>query len=347
LQYFWGEQRSKNGVWSIINAAMIVLREADAIMDKYKIAIVGLGDIALKAYLPVVGQRADVQIEGIMSRRRETDDAVGDQYRIQGRYTDLSELLDRKLDAVFVHTPTETHEPIVTACLDRGIPVYVDKPLAYDIAACQRMVDAAAKRQVLLAVGFNRRFAPMYAEAKAWLDEAGGFDLCIAQKHRTRQQKLSAKETLYDDLIHVVDLLLWLGTGSQELLACLQERDEDGRLQHISGSLAIGQGGGSRATSLFSMNRRAGADLEKLELHGGGRSVEVVNLETAVWRDRGEGEQVRKFGSWESIGIRRGFAGAVDHFLNSLETPELCTIRADRVMETHLLIEQLEQMAGN
>lgn len=282
-----------------------------------------------------------------MSRRKESVDAVGDQYRIAGRYTDLAELLDRQLDAVFVHSPTETHESIVMACLARGVAVYVDKPLAYDIEACKRMAAAAAEQKVLLAVGFNRRFAPMYTEAKAWLEQAGGFDLCIAQKHRIRQQRLSAEETLYDDLIHVIDTLLWLGVGPHELLACMLERDEEGRLLHTSGSLAGGGGKSQgRATSLFSMNRRAGADLEKLELHGSGRSVEVTNLETAIWRDRVGGETVRKFGSWDTIGVRRGFTGAVNHFLDTLDTPELCTIRADQVLETHLWMERLANERG-
>jgi virulence factor len=310
--------------------------------SKKKIGIVGLGDIAVKAYLPVLLSHPDVQIEGIMSRRSETVNRFGEQYRLSARYTNLSRLLDQELDAVFVHTPTETHEEIVTACIDKGIPVYVDKPLSYSIEGCQRMSEAAARRNVLLAVGFNRRFAPMYAEAKAWLEEVGGIDLAIAQKHRTRQQKLTARETMYDDLIHIVDLLLWLGAGEQELLSCLQERDAEGRLLHVTGSVGYGQ-----ATSLFSMSRRAGADLEKLELHGGGRSVEVTNLESAVWRDRDSGEVTRRFGSWESIGVRRGFAGAVEHFLKSLDQPEICTIRADQVMPTHKLIERIAAKGGD
>lgn len=319
-------------------------------MKRKKIAIVGLGDIAQKAYLPILGQHPGVQIEGILSRRRETVEAIGERYRIQGRFLELEALLARDLDAVFVHSPTETHEAIVTACLERGIAVYVDKPLAYELEACERMAEAARAQGTLLAAGFNRRFAPMYAEAKAWLEEAGGFDLCAAQKHRTRPQALSARETMYDDLIHVVDLLLWLGAGPHELLGCLQERDGDGRLLHVSGSLALGRGfsseadgrrGSGGAMAWFSMNRRAGADLEKLELHGGGRSVEVTNLESAVWRDARTGESKRQFGSWETIGVRRGFAGAVEHFLETLDTPEKCTIRADRVLETHRLIERL------
>jgi virulence factor len=179
----------------------------------------------------------------------------------------------------------------------------------------------------------------MYVQAKSWLEAGGGFDLCIAQKHRVSRQKLMAKETMYDDMIHMIDLLLWLGAGAYEVMGWLGEKDEDGRLLHASGSLRFG-----RSVSLVSMNRRAGGDLERLELHGGGRSAEIVNMEAGVLRDKREGERSLRFGSWETISHRRGFAGIVDHFLATLDNPDDCHVRADRVLETHRLVERLSGM---
>lgn len=300
------------------------------------IGIVGLGDIAQKAYLPVLGRHEGVRIAGVMSRTPSTVERIGEQYRIAGRYTQLELLLEQELDAVFVHTPTETHAEVVTACLERGIDVYVDKPLSYDIRESERMAELALKKGRLLGVGFNRRFAPLYREAKAWLDEAGGFDLCIAQKHRNRLQNAAAKMTLYDDLVHMVDTVLWLGAAPYELKAFVRQTDAGGRLLHATGSVAFGS-----AAAVFSMSRRAGADWERLELHGGGRSVEVDDLETAVFYDQSTGERVRTFAGWDDTLYRRGFAGVIDHFLQSLDRPELCEIRADQVMETHVLIERL------
>lgn len=303
---------------------------------KRKIGIVGLGDIAQKAYLPVLGQSERVDIVGIMSRTKSTVEAVGERHRIENRFTELESLLNQKPDLMFVHTPTTTHEEIVIACLLHGIDVYVDKPLSYDIDASNRMMNTAKQHGRLLAVGFNRRFAPMYVEAKRWVEEAGGFDLCIAQKHRTRQQQMSAKHTLYDDLIHMIDLLLWLGAKPHQIASYVESQDDTGKLMHATGSLLFEQ-----STALFSMNRRAGADLEKVELHGGGRSVEITNLESAVWHDRLIGQQVQRFSSWDSISYRRGFHGIIDHVLDSIDDPEQSTIRADQVLASHELIETL------
>ncbi|MNW62085.1 hypothetical protein D3C74_401940 [compost metagenome] len=89
------------------------------------------------------------------------------------------------------------------------------------------------------------------------------------------------------------------------------------------------------------MVREAGADLEKIELHGGGRSVEVVNMDTISYMEQGSLETKETFGSWDTVLARRGFSGAVDNFLACLDSPDDCLISASHVMDSHELAEQL------
>lgn len=307
----------------------------------FRIGIIGLGDIAEKAYLPVLASHPQIEIAGILSRSEATVEKVGARYRISGRYTELDRLLaEQELDAVFIHSPTQTHYDLATRCLDAGVHVYVDKPLSYDIKESEAMAACAEKTGRLLAVGFNRRFAPLYMQAKAYMDEAGGFELCAADKQRTRQQKHSAKHTLYDDLIHMIDLVVWLSGGTEKLADYRQAVDAEGRLLFAAGSLASA----GRLAS-FSMSRSAGLDLERLELHGGGRTAQVVNLERGVFASAADGAREASFGSWDTVSYRRGFAGAVEHFLSSLQEPERCGLRADLALPTHRLIEELLKRA--
>ncbi|MBC8080438.1 MAG: Gfo/Idh/MocA family oxidoreductase [Gorillibacterium sp.] len=305
-------------------------------LRKWKIAVIGLGDIAQKAYLPVISRHADIDIVSVMSRRGEIVNQVREEYRFPSGCTDLTTLLRAEPDAVFVHAPTEAHFDIVQECLRQGLHVYVDKPLSYDIKESEAMVEAAERSGKLLAVGFNRRFAPFYLEAKAWLALAGGPEYILAEKHRIRLQKHDAKRTLYDDLIHMIDLLLWLGGPVAALNGWKIRVDGEGRLLHAGGGLEF-----TEASAHFAMNRASGADLERLTLHGSGRSAEVVNLERGILASRTEGEKSLAFSSWDSVLYRRGFVGVIDHFLKNLDHPESCEIRADQVMPTHHLIEQL------
>lgn len=301
-----------------------------------RIGIIGLGSIAEKAYLPVLAAHPEVEIVGLVSKTKATVKRIGQLYRISHCHVHLEDLLYKEPDAVFVHTPTESHFAVVSQCLQAGVDVYVDKPLSYQIKESVAMAEMAERKNKLLCVGFNRRFAPLYVQAKQWMEEAGGIDQCIAQKHRTSLQQLTAKQTLYDDLIHMVDLLLWLGCGTHALSGYYQKDDDQGRLIHASGSLSWGGQSG-----FFAMNRSSSSDLERLELYGGGRSVSVTNLEEAQFGSLQHSEPPGPLGSWSSIPYRRGFTGAIDHFLESLDNKEGCQIRADQVLPSHFLIEKL------
>jgi len=303
---------------------------------KKRIGVIGLGSIAEKVYLPLLSQMDSVEIVGMMSTTATTVEQVGKKYRLPGGTTQLTTLLAQGLDAVFVHSPTETHYEIIKKCLLQGIPVYVDKPLSYEWEQSVELAALAEKKGLLLAVGFNRRFAPLYMEAKSWVDQVGGFEWCSAQKHRTSRQSCSATLTLYDDLIHMLDLLIWLGGPSYARGIHLQNVDEAGRLLHASGSLSF-----NTSVGTYSMVRQSGFNLEKFEVHGNGRSVEVTNLESANFYEKGALPQLKTFGSWETTLYRRGFVGVVEHFLQCLDSPQECSIRADLVLETHQLVEKL------
>jgi virulence factor len=134
-----------------------------------RIGIVGLGSIAHRVYLPLLCNRQDVEIAGLMSRSTATVTQAGRVYRIDDVFTDLGDLLARKPDLVFVHAPTVAHAEIVMACLSANAAVYVDKPLAYNLTDSEEMASRAAAGGLLLAVGFNRRFAPMYLRARDWV----------------------------------------------------------------------------------------------------------------------------------------------------------------------------------
>lgn len=306
-------------------------------ISKRRIAMIGIGDIARKVYLPLLAHHEQAEIVGVISRSEETVQRTVAQYRLQHGTTNLNELWSWGVDAVFVHSPTAAHYDIVKACLEHGLPVYVDKPLSADLSECRELAALAKAKGLLLAVGFNRRFAPMYQEAKSWLASAGGFDQMSAVKHRTRQQSGTAGETVFDDLIHMLDLLLWLGGDEYHIASRQLVRDAEGRMLHASGAL------GFRDTRYgsYGMVRQAGTDLEKLELHGGSRSAEVINLEQAVLYEKGQSSVTRTFGSWDTILERRGFAGAVNHFLECIVRPELCSIRADKVLSSHELAARI------
>lgn len=130
-----------------------------------RIGIIGLGDIAQKAYLPVITAREDIELV-FCTRNRETLGRLSAKFRVREAVQTVEELIASGIDAAFIHSSTESHVVIAEQLMRSGVHVYVDKPISYHYEEAERLTALAEQLGVILMVGFNRRFAPMVAAMK-------------------------------------------------------------------------------------------------------------------------------------------------------------------------------------
>jgi myo-inositol 2-dehydrogenase/D-chiro-inositol 1-dehydrogenase len=78
---------------------------------------------------------------------------------------------DPEIDAVVIAAPARFHADLVVAAAAAGKSVFCEKPMAFTLADADRAIDAARAADVVLQVGFNRRYAPDWAAARALLDD--------------------------------------------------------------------------------------------------------------------------------------------------------------------------------
>ena len=76
-----------------------------------------------------------------------------------------------KADAVIIALPTLLHYSSVMYCLEQGFHVMVEKPFAIKEEECRKMVQEAAKRERLLAVGYVVRCMKEYMILKNYIEE--------------------------------------------------------------------------------------------------------------------------------------------------------------------------------
>ncbi|GAA2508256.1 Gfo/Idh/MocA family oxidoreductase [Streptomyces gobitricini] len=301
-----------------------------------KIGCIGLGDIAQKAYLPVLATVPGAELH-LQTRTPATLTRVGETFHVPvgRRHTDLDSLLAAGLDAAFVHAPTSVHAEIVTRLLDAGVPTYVDKPLAYELDDSRRLVELAERRGVGLAVGFNRRLAPGYAQC---LDHPR--ELILMQKNRIGLPE-DPRTLVLDDFIHVVDTLRFLLPGQVEHTD-VRARVRDGLLHHVVLQLS-----GDGFTAIGMMNRMNGSTEEILEVSGQDTKRQVLNLADVI--DHKGQPSVRRRGDWVPVARQRGIEQAVHAFLDDVRAGR--TLSARDALATHELCERvvrecLEQSAA-
>nr|WP_037597450.1 Gfo/Idh/MocA family oxidoreductase [Streptacidiphilus jeojiense] len=291
-----------------------------------RVGVIGLGDIAQKAYLPVLTAEPGLDLK-LMTRDQDKLDRIGDQYRLSARHTDLQSLLDDGLDAAFVHASTTAHVPIVTQLLDAGVDVYVDKPLDYTVEGARKLVELAESAGRSLMVGFNRRLAPGYAQC---LERPR--DLVVLQKNREALPE-APRSFVFDDFVHVVDTLRFLVPGEIEQ-SSVRFRVREGLLQHLVLELS-----GDGFTALGIMNRASGSTEEVLEVSGQNSKRQVVNLAEVV-DHRGQ-PTVRRRGDWVPVARQRGIEQACHVFLDALRRGR--RLDAWDALRTHELCEWIVQ----
>jgi predicted dehydrogenase len=82
-------------------------------------------------------------------------------------FADLERMLDEiKPQGVIVATPNAAHAANGLACVERGIPVLVEKPITETVASAQKLVAAAKKANVPLLVGHHRRHSAILAQTR-------------------------------------------------------------------------------------------------------------------------------------------------------------------------------------
>ncbi|RLU80425.1 oxidoreductase [Streptomyces griseocarneus] len=296
-----------------------------------RVGCIGLGDIAEKAYLPVLALRPELELH-LHTRTASTLDRVGATCRVPEthRHTTLDGLLGAGLDAAFVHAATAAHPMLVTRLLEAGVPVYVDKPLAYDHATSERLVRLAQEHGVSLMVGFNRRYAPGYAQCA---DHPR--DLILLQKNRVGLAE-DPRTLVFDDFIHVVDTLRFLAPGPVEHVD-VRARVRDGLAEHVVLQLS-----GDGFTAIGAMNRMSGSTEEVLEVSGQDTKRQVVNLAEVV--DHKGQPTVRRRGDWVPVARQRGIEQIVLAFLDAVRAGKV--LDAEDALRTHELCEEIVMRIG-
>lgn len=288
-----------------------------------RVLMCGLGDIARKAYLPVLAAMPEIDLH-LATRDPAVRAELGAAYRLDHLHAGLDAALSATtFDAAFIHSATEAHPAMVERLLDQRIATFVDKPLADSFDGAARLVALAKARACLLTVGFNRRFAPDYAALRG---EPHAF--ILMQKHRRAQPDLP-RRVVFDDFIHVVDTLRFV-TDAPSPRVMIETLVEDGLLYGVTLVLA-----GSDHHAVGTMQRNSGLDEERIDLIGGGRKRSIVDLSERF--DHDGAVTRRRRGDWTPVTRQRGFDAMCANFLAGVRAGRATS--SDDILETHRLCE--------
>lgn len=293
-----------------------------------KFGVIGLGDIAQKAYLPIYSGIKDIEFH-FYTRNQDKLQSLASQYRFEHVHSNLKSLIESGITGAFVHSSTSSHEEIVQWLLHRGIHVFVDKPITDNYEGAKRLVELAEDKGLILMAGFNRRYAPTYLKLK----EVAKPNMVVVQKNR-RNLPGEPRTFIFDDFIHVVDTMRYLFPHPIEEML-VNGRMENGVLYHVVIQF-ISQGG----TAIGIMNRDNGTNEEIAQVMGPLEKRTVFNVSKLMISKGMENIEVRS-GDWEPTLFKRGFEQMVGDFMHAVSTNSEPEISAWDALETHEICEEI------
>lgn len=181
-----------------------------------KIAVLGAGRIGTFRARVLNGLP---EVDEIVVGNRTVERAEKLAREVGGTAGTIDEAIDSAPDAVFVSLATEMHAPALHRCIDAGLPIFCEKPIALTLSDTAEVIEHAEKAGNLLQIAFQRRLDPDYLRAyRAIRDGTLGtlysVRITAHDAEPAPEEFIASSGGTYRDLhIHDFDLARWL-TGT-------------------------------------------------------------------------------------------------------------------------------------
>lgn len=190
-------------------------------MEKIKVGIIGLGNIAQVIHLPLLSKFENVQLVALCDMEFQRAKLLGERYKVKHVFKDYQDLLAmNELDAVIIATPTNTHKEIATSAIKAKKHCLVEKPLARTAKEAKEILDVLNKSDVKMMVGMNQRFRPDAMVLKSFIENGEIGDVFFVKcgwlkknpvdRQWKSQKSVSGGGVFLDLGIMVLDLALWI-----------------------------------------------------------------------------------------------------------------------------------------
>ena len=131
-----------------------------------RICMVGAGRVARVHTHSLTRHISEAEVAGVVDPNPESRQTLAEQFGIRTQFENLEEALSQEqFDAVVITTPTSFHSSLAVTAAMHGKHVFLEKPMALNLAECDAIIQACTRNNVLLQLGFMRRFDPEFATA--------------------------------------------------------------------------------------------------------------------------------------------------------------------------------------
>ena len=262
-------------------------------MNKINVGIVGLGTVAKEVHIPVLSTFRDVNIKSIAEVDVKRGRKTAKKWRISKVYDDYNKMYeDAELDAVFICLPNILHYDAVKSALEHDLHVFCEKPMGLNANEALELVKMARAKDLVLAVGYNRRLEKNYEYAAKIVNSfrlgrilqmhgvlvnPGPYASWIPSSDWFFRDKYAV---LYDSGSHLVDLIMYVLSDEIVEVSAAGTSTMNGLdvLDNIACVFKTEKG----ILGTFNAGWKIAANYSSIQVHGTGGSIFADPLEVEV-----------------------------------------------------------------
>ena len=314
-----------------------------------RIGVIGVGNMG-QHHTRVLSLIKDVELVGVSDINVERGLDIASKYRVRffENYLDLLPYVD----AVCIAVPTRLHYQVGMDCLQAGVHVLIEKPIAANITEAEALVNMAAETNCILQVGHIERFNPAFQELSKVLQTE---KLLALEAHRMSpySQRANDVSVVLDLMIHDVDLLLEVvGSSVVRLTASGSRAAESNYLDYVTATLGFANGIVATLTASKVTHRK----IRRLAAHCQNSLTEAdfLNNEILIHRqttakyttDYGQ-VLYRQDGLIEKVYTSKiePLHAELEHFINCVRGGEQPSVGGEQALKALKLASLIEQMA--
>jgi predicted dehydrogenase len=350
IQY--AQAGSNSPILAVVPAASPVAARPPATTDVC-VGLLGAGVFAAGTLVPAMKESAHTALIAVCAANGSHAQHVERKYGFRYGTTDEDQLInDPNVNAIVIATRHHLHAKQVLAALSAGKHVFCEKPLCLSEEELRQIAAAyygiIPSERLTLTVGFNRRFAPMTEQMKAFLapiSEPLALHYRINAGYLPPDHWVNDREQgggrLLGEVCHFVDLLMFLA-GSSVVEVDAHGIGNSGRYSGDNVVISMRFGNGSQGSISYLANGDRSFSKERIEVFGGGSTAVLEDFRRLELVRNGRKETMHS--RWrQDKGHRSGWAAFSQALLQASEPPipfeelvgsTLATLRIDESMAT-------------
>ena len=314
-----------------------------------KMGVIGVGNMG-RHHVRILSLLKDIELIGVSDVDLTKGLEIASQYQTHF-YENYADMLSQ-VDAVCIAVPTKLHHEVGSRCLQAGVHILIEKPIAADLAEAESLVNLASETGCILQVGHIERFNPAFRELSKVIQTESILAL-EARRLSPYSDRANDVSVVLDLMIHDIDLLLELSASPVvKLTASGSTSNNSGNLDYVTANLGFANGVVATLTASKITHRK----IRCLAVHCKNSLIETDFLTNEIFIHRHQSQSLaleRQKVFYQQDGITEKvytsnvepIHAEIEHFVNCIRGGQRPSVGGEQALKALRLASLIEQMA--